>query len=85
MIDIINLPFKIKEERIFLMFSYLPKATVQTSIGWIALSAGLPVGSLILTIAVLSILITAPLGAILMVSGYKKLLIYKWIRTINSY
>lgn len=61
-------------ERIFSIFSYLPKATVQASIGGIALSGGLPVGSLILTMAVLSILITAPLGAILMDVSYKRLL-----------
>ena len=62
------------KEKLYAMISYLPKATVQASIGGIALSAGLPVGSLIRTMAVLSILITAPLGAILMDLSYKKLL-----------
>ena len=45
------------------MISYLPKATVQAAIGSVPLSLGLPCGRLILSIAVLSILITAPLGA----------------------
>lgn len=65
------------KERHFVMLSYLPKATVQASIGGIALAEGLAVGSLILTVAVLSILITAPLGAILMDFSYKKLLVKK--------
>ncbi len=65
------------KERLFSMISYLPKATVQASIGGIALAQGLAVGSLVLTMAVLSILITAPLGAILMDLSYKKLLIQK--------
>lgn len=63
------------KERLFTMISYLPKATVQASIGGIALMQGLAVGSLILTMAVLSILLTAPLGAVLMDLSYKKLLI----------
>ncbi len=62
------------KEKLFSMISYIPKATVQASIGAIALSLGLPVGSLVLTMAVISILITAPLGAMLMDSSYKKLL-----------
>lgn len=56
------------------MISYIPKATVQASIGAIALTEGLTVGNLVLTMAVLAILITAPLGAILMDNTYKKLL-----------
>lgn len=63
------------KEKIFIVISYLPKATVQASIGGIALSEGLACGSLILTGAVISILITAPIGAILMDSLYKKLLL----------
>lgn len=63
-----------KKEKLFVVMSYLPKATVQASIGGIALSMSLSVGPLILTMAVLSILITAPLGAILMDNTYKKLL-----------
>ena len=63
-----------KKEKLFIIFSYLPKATVQASIGAIALSEGLSSGSIILTGAVISILITAPLGAILMDRTYKKFL-----------
>lgn len=51
------------KERIFVILSYLPKATVQASIGAIPLAAGLSSGSTILTVAVLAILVTAPLGA----------------------
>ena len=64
----------IKKEKLFIIFSYLPKATVQASIGAIALSEGLACGTVVLTGAVISILITAPLGAILMDRTYKKLL-----------
>ncbi len=63
-----------KKEKLFTTMAYLPKATVQASIGGIVLSAGLGVGSLILSVAVLSILITAPLGGILIDLTYKKLL-----------
>ena len=63
-----------KKEKLFIIFSYLPKATVQASIGAIALSEGLACGTVVLTGAVISILITAPLGAILMDRTYKKLL-----------
>src|SRR5690625_2303695 len=66
-----NFNFK---EKLFIIFSYLPKATIQASIGGIALSEGLNVGPLILTLAVLSILITAPIGATLIDNTYKKLL-----------
>ena len=65
-----------KREKIFIIISYLPKATVQASIGAIALSEGLACGEIVLTAAVISILITAPLGAILIDSLYKKLLKY---------
>jgi solute carrier family 9B (sodium/hydrogen exchanger), member 1/2 len=51
-------------ERFFCVISYLPKATVQAAIGAIPLSLGVPSGDVILAIAVLSILITAPIGAI---------------------
>ena len=50
-------------ERLFCMVAYIPKATVQAAIGGIPLSMGLPCGNLVFTVAVLSILITAPLGA----------------------
>lgn len=53
------------EKRIFLIISYLPKATVQASIGGIALLEGLSCGSIILTSVVVTIL-TAPIGALLM-------------------
>lgn len=62
------------KERLFAVFAYLPKATVQASIGAIALQEGLESGNLILTMAVISILVTAPLGAILIDKSYKKLL-----------
>ena len=66
--------FDIKE-KIFIILSYLPKATVQASIGAIALTEGLPCGEIVLTAAVISILFTAPIGAILIDNTYKKLLI----------
>ena len=64
-----------KKERLFTIFAYIPKATVQAAIGGIPLAMGLSCGSLVLSIAVLSILITAPLGAFLMDISYKKLLV----------
>lgn len=64
-----------KKERIFCIISYLPKATVQAAIGSIPLSKGVESGSLILTVAVLAIVITAPLGAIGIDLSYKRLLI----------
>jgi len=63
------------KEKIFIITSYLPKATVQASIGGIALAEGLPCGTLVITAAVVSILFTAPLGAILMDTLKKKLLV----------
>ena len=63
------------KERLFIVISYLPKATVQASIGAIALSEGLACGTLVLTAAVVSILITAPIGAILMDNLKGKLLL----------
>ena len=62
------------KERLFCMIAYCPKATVQAAIGSIPLSMGLPSGNTILTVAVLSILITAPLGAFAIDISYKKLL-----------
>lgn len=62
------------KEKIFTALAYLPKATVQAAIGSIPLSAGLPAGDLILSVAVLAILITAPLGAIAIDKSYTKLL-----------
>ncbi|TGY44009.1 sodium:proton antiporter [Clostridium sartagoforme] len=63
-----------KKERFFTSLSYLPKATVQAAIGALPLSMGLSSGETILTVAVVSILVTAPLGAILIDNTYKKLL-----------
>lgn len=61
-------------ERLFCMLAYLPKATVQAAIGAIPLSMGLACGQIVLTVAVLSILITAPLGAVCVDNLYTKLL-----------
>ena len=63
-----------KKERLFCMFAYMPKATVQAAIGGMPLAMGLSCGNIVLTVAVLSILITAPLGAFLIDGTYKKLL-----------
>ena len=52
-----------KKEKLFTVISYTPKATVQAAIGAIPLSYGLDVGNLALTIAVVAILLTAPIGA----------------------
>lgn len=62
------------KEKIFTMISYTPKATVQAAIGSIPLALGLACGDTVLTVAVLSILITAPLGALAIDLSYKKLL-----------
>ena len=62
------------KERIYCIIAYLPKATVQAAIGSIPLSLGLPCGKIVLSVAVLSIIITAPLGAIGMDVSYRKLL-----------
>lgn len=66
-----SLSFK---ERLFCIIAYLPKATVQAAIGSVPLAMGLPCGKIVLSVAVLAILITAPLGAIGIDSTYKKLL-----------
>ena len=63
-----------RAERLFCMLAYLPKATVQAAIGSIPLSMGLACGDTVLTVAVLAILITAPLGAGLIEGTYRKLL-----------
>lgn len=62
------------KERLFCVIAYLPKATVQAAIGAVPLSLGLPCGNIVLSIAVLSIIITAPLGAFGMDISYKRLL-----------
>lgn len=63
-----------KRERLFCMLAYTPKATVQAAIGAIPLSMGLECGNMVLTVAVLAILITAPFGAICVDRFYKILL-----------
>lgn len=63
-----------KRERLFCMIAYTPKATVQAAIGAIPFSMGLACGQTVLTVAVLSILITAPFGAVCIDNLYKKLL-----------
>ena len=63
-----------KKERLFSMMAYTPKATVQAAIGTIPLAMGLECGNLVLTVAVMSILLTAPFGAICVDKSYKKLL-----------
>ena len=62
------------KERLFCVLSYLPKATVQAAIGSVPLAMGLSCGTLVLSVAVLAILITAPLGAIAMDATYRRLL-----------
>lgn len=63
-----------RKERLFCMLAYLPKATVQAAIGAIPLSMGLACGQIVLTVAVLSILVTAPLGAVCVDNLYTRLL-----------
>ncbi|MBO5153858.1 MAG: cation:proton antiporter [Eubacterium sp.] len=62
------------KERAFSMMAYTPKATVQAAIGGIPLSLGLGCGDMVLTVAVLAIVLTAPLGAFAIDLSYKKLL-----------
>ena len=62
------------KERLFCVIAYLPKATVQAAIGSVPLASGLPCGKIILSVAVMAIIITAPLGALGMDATYKKLL-----------
>mgnify|MGYP004527558593 FL=1 len=62
------------KERLFCVIAYLPKATVQAAIGSVPLSLGLPCGKIVLSVAVLAILITAPLGSIGIDRSYKHLL-----------
>ena len=64
-----------KKERLFCVIAYLPKATVQAAIGSVPLAMGLPCGQIVLSVAVLAILITAPLGEAGMDLTYDKLLV----------
>ena len=72
-LSLLNTKFN-KKEKIFCGISFIPKATVQAAIGAIPLALGVASGELILAIAVFSIMVTAPLGAILIDFTYKKLL-----------
>ena len=63
-----------RKERLFAMMAYTPKATVQAAIGGIPLALGLACGDTVLTVAVLAIVLTAPLGAFAIDLSYKKLL-----------
>lgn len=72
-LSLIGKKYKLREI-IFFIVSYLPKATVQASIGAIALSEGLECGQLVLAASVIAILVTAPLGAILMDLTKRKIL-----------
>ena len=63
-----------RRERAFCVIAYLPKATVQAAIGSVPLAMGLPCGQLVLSVAVLAILITAPLGALGMDATCSRLL-----------
>lgn len=63
-----------KKERLFAMLAYTPKATVQAAIGGIPLALGFACGDTVLTVAVLAIVITAPLGAFAIDLSYKKFL-----------
>ena len=60
--------------RLFCVIAYLPKATVQAAIGSVPMAMGLPCGQIVLSVAVMAILITAPLGALGMDSTFEKLL-----------
>ena len=66
-----NLTWK---ERLFCVIAYLPKATVQAAIGSVPLAAGLACGQIVLSVAVLAIIVTAPLGALGIDCSYKRLL-----------
>lgn len=63
-----------RKERLFTMLAYTPKATVQAAIGGIPLALGFTCGDLVLTVAVLAIVLTAPLGVFAIDLSYKKLL-----------
>ena len=63
-----------RKEKLFCMFAYMPKATVQAAIGSVPLAMGLACGNIVLMVAVLAILITAPAGAFLIDFTYKRLL-----------
>ena len=70
---LLKTPLTLKE-RLFCVIAYMPKATAQPAIGSVPLSLGLPCGPIILSVAVLGIINTAPLGALGIDITYKKLL-----------
>ena len=72
-VALLHTPLSIKE-RLFCAIAYLPKATVQAAIGGIPLAAGVEAGNTILTISVLAIILTAPLGALGIDLTYQKIL-----------
>ena len=73
-----------RAERGFCLLAYLPKATVQAAIGSVPLAAGLPCGKIILSVAVMGILITAPLGALGMDMTYQRLLPQEGALSLNQ-
>lgn len=66
-----------KKERLFAMMAYTPKATVQAAIGGIPLALGFACGDTVLTVAVLAIVLTAPIGAFAIDLTYKRLLSHR--------
>lgn len=70
---LIGTPLNFKE-KLFCVIAYLPKATVQAAIGSVPLALGLPCGNMVLSVAVLSIILTAPLGALGMDVTYRRFL-----------
>ncbi len=75
-ICLIATPFTVKE-KLFCMLAYTPKATVQAAIGGLPLAYGLSCGSIVLTVSVIAILVTAPLGAFAIDLTYRKLLVHQ--------
>lgn len=73
------------KERLFCVIAYMPKATVQAAIGSVPLAMGLPCGQIVLSVAVLAIIITAPLGAIGIDYSYKKLLSKETATNISEF
>jgi len=73
LLSLIRTPFN-RRERLFCVVSYVPKATVQAAIGAIPLTQGVPGGAIILMVAVIAIILTAPLGDILITATHRRLL-----------
>lgn len=72
------------KEKVFCCVGYLPKTTIQATLGAVPLSYGLPGGKIILTVSILSILVFAPLGSLLIETTYQKLLHKDSLNSINS-